>query len=217
MRLSDVPDYGDPLPPDPPNPTDFQPAQIRFFTLRVGMTNGNVVYGVSPVSITKIDPKEDAKARLKKFIEETPRGSRVGRGKAPFKTQWDLSVCGCQCYVVLDLSNNVKNWQFIGRGLTSKDKADKRTTGVQWVRPADSGNPLPTLETGKIDAACTRIVFSVVSRKDHEPAGSPGCGMNFIIGFVEDDMVMPAIYDPDVPNLGPPFPPHLTDPSPRRE
>lgn len=217
MRMSSVTEPGYDIPIG--YSTDyFKPTEIRHFTLRMSAVANELhydLYGeIEPIPAT-LDHKTfvECYARVRPPVpipKPEIESALVFRAATP----WDLPVDGVQCYVVLDLDPDWKNWRFVGRGLTSKEDPDPqgkktgRDFGLFCVRHSKdilTGKPVITVASGVIAATevCTRIFFGVAARDKEET----GCDKNFITGFVQGNMVMPTNYDPDVPNLGVKFPP----------
>jgi hypothetical protein len=211
MARYDTPEYGNALPDEPIE--SFRPKQIRHYTLKMEMAarkksvdasappnpaNYRLVYSLD-VQIMDISKIADTEAYIEEYVLQTPIGAKLG---VRARTPWDISVDGQQCYVVLDLSTAWLNWQFIGPGMTSKDPTKGRDFGLYWVTrfKDDAGSPMdPKIIKGSIDdAGCERIYFGVAQRQKYEH----GCYMNFHTGFRQGGLVIPVIYDPDVPNTG---------------
>lgn len=205
MAGYNIPNYGYELPDDPS--VKFHPLEIRHYTLMMDAT-GSKFTGSSVKAATqkmlfklhwhvvKLDGIHDKEAYVEQYALTAP--APIIRSKG---TPWDIRVEGKQCYIVLDLDAEAwMNWRFIGPGMTSKKPTNGGDFGLYWVKQVTKGrSTVRTIECGDIDDdVCTRIFFGVARRKKHEH----GRQMNFFTGFVQDHMIMPVIYDPDVPNTG---------------
>lgn len=201
MAKYDASDDGYELPDDPIVP--FAANAILHFVLQMDRT------GKQPYELTyclKQYPPQNTPKPID--IEAYVTTKAVGRVVPKMITQptpWNLPIPDKtgQCYVVLDLDPNWANWQFIGQGLTSKTPNNGKDFGLGWVAETATNPWAGEVRGGPINQdGCKRIFFGVARRKAKET----GCNMNFLIGFLQSGMMMPVMYDPDVPNLGGKFP-----------
>jgi hypothetical protein len=139
---------------------------------------------------------------------------KKGPGRPGVPSQYDMEISQ-QCWLVVQLNPEIKNWQFATNlpGCTTKASKNKRNCLLHHVYE-DGTISLPGDVVAK--DRCQVLYFGVVTRggkKNPTSNNPPGDLFNFHIEFLQKDTKerLSVIFDPDVKNNGEiPIPPPPT-------
>lgn len=165
-------------------------------------------------------PEDIPESVLQAYARRVANGEiRIfGADEEPPETPFDLKV-GRQCWIVLELDPDLKNWQF-GRGFvgcTTKGKHKGDNFRLRHVYPDEDGASVEPVK-GRIRKDGCRVVYFGLARRGRRQSQYFNLHTEFLQA-AEDDAKklhrMVVIFDPDVGNNGGfPIPPDPPPPPP---
>lgn len=184
--------------PDPEPDDVWQAESIIYGRIELIGTGQKMTVGYNPINsydlmdIGGFVTQKLVERHNRKHPPPGPMLAPVHGRDAPPKGPLDFNVAK-NCYVVFELSENLKNWQFRAQDPITT-KADLEDVYFDLHTKFDSD-----------DGTCCLVYFSVRLRQEKR---FDNINLHIMFKNDADGTTIELIFDPDIPNPGNPPPPH---------